>query len=223
MQRAQGILASLSACGQVAGDTHPARRDGVSKQARTHCMFPRETPFLITYNPAGPLPVDVVMRTYASMIHSGRHTWRNFLLFQNVLTRHALRWLWKSGTPFYDAKGSPDPRKIEGFASNDAREIRKHVKIPMLLAGGFQTAHGIAEALRSNACGAVTIARGLLANPNLPAAHQGRMGWAAGSTVFILQPLSEPRPRKPLGMLRRIAIHESRGTRGHVAGNFCLL
>jgi 2,4-dienoyl-CoA reductase-like NADH-dependent reductase (Old Yellow Enzyme family) len=127
------------------------------------------------YNPAGPLPVDVVMRTYASMIHSGRHTWRNFLLFQNVLTRYALQWLWKSGTPFYNAKGSPDPRKIEGFACSDAREIRKHVKIPVLVAGGFQTAHGIAEALRSNACDAVTIARGLLANPNLPAALKD--GW----------------------------------------------
>jgi tRNA-dihydrouridine synthase len=41
--------------------------------------------------------------------------------------------------------------------------------------GGFQTAHGIAEALRSNACDAVTIARGLLANPNLPSALKD--GW----------------------------------------------
>ena len=92
--------------------------------------------FPYPYNPAGPLPVDVVMRTYASMIHSGRRALGNFLLFQNVLTRHALRWLWKSGTPFYDANGSPDPRKIEGFASNDAREIRKRIEIPVLSRAG---------------------------------------------------------------------------------------
>jgi 2,4-dienoyl-CoA reductase-like NADH-dependent reductase (Old Yellow Enzyme family) len=127
------------------------------------------------YNPAGPLPVDVVFRTYASMIHSGHHTWRNFLLFQNGLTRCALQWLWKSGTPFYNAQGKPDPQKIEGFACSDAREIRQHVKIPVLITGGFQTAHGIAEALRSNACDAVTIARGLLANPTLPSALKD--GW----------------------------------------------
>jgi hypothetical protein len=80
-------------------------------------------------------------------------------LFQNGLTRPALQWLWESGTPFYDAQGRPDPQKIEGFACSDAGEIRKHVKIPVLITGGFQTAHGIAEALRSNACDAVTIAR----------------------------------------------------------------
>jgi len=83
--------------------------------------------------------------------------------------------LWQSGTPFYNAQGKPDHHTLVGFACNDAREIRQHVKIPVLITGGFQTAHGIAEALRSNACDAVTIARGLLANPNLPSALKD--GW----------------------------------------------
>lgn len=38
----------------------------------------------------------------------------------------------------------------------------------MLLTGGFQTAHGIGGVLRDGACDAVTLARGLLANPQLP-------------------------------------------------------
>jgi hypothetical protein len=50
------------------------------------------------------------------MIHSGRHTWRNFLLFRFALTRPLVDWAWKLGTPFYDAAGKPDPVRVEGLA-----------------------------------------------------------------------------------------------------------
>jgi 2,4-dienoyl-CoA reductase-like NADH-dependent reductase (Old Yellow Enzyme family) len=120
------------------------------------------------FNPAGPLPVEVVRRTYQTMIHSGRHTWRNFLLFRFVLTRRLMDWAWKLGTPFYDAAGKPDPVHVEGLALPYAAEIRRCVKIPVLVAGGFQTSRGIGRAIRGGACDAVMIARGLLANPDLP-------------------------------------------------------
>jgi 2,4-dienoyl-CoA reductase (NADPH2) len=42
--------------------------------------------------------------------------------------------------------------------------------MPVLLTGGFQTSHGIGKVLRSGACDAVTVARPLLANPDLPLA-----------------------------------------------------
>src|SRR5262249_49735906 len=41
---------------------------------------------------------------------------------------------------------------------------------PVLLTGGFQTSAGIGKVLRAGDCDAVTIARPLLANPDLPLA-----------------------------------------------------
>ena len=57
-----------------------------------------------------------------------------------------------------------------------ARAVRERVpKIPVLLTGGFQTAHGIARVLRGGCCDTVTMARPLLANPDLPRALEE--GW----------------------------------------------
>ncbi|HET6373391.1 MAG TPA: tRNA-dihydrouridine synthase, partial [Candidatus Polarisedimenticolia bacterium] len=77
--------------------------------------------------------------------------------------------------PFWRPDGTLDPEKVEGFAAPDAAAIRAVVKIPVLLTGGFQTAHGIGRVLREGACDAVTIARPLLANPGLP--HDLAEGW----------------------------------------------
>jgi 2,4-dienoyl-CoA reductase-like NADH-dependent reductase (Old Yellow Enzyme family) len=84
------------------------------------------------------------------------------------LTRPLVAWLWSKSQPFYRADGTIDPDKLEGFAAPDAKAIKAAVTIPVLLTGGFQTAHGIGKVLRGSACDVVTIARPLLANPNLP-------------------------------------------------------
>jgi 2,4-dienoyl-CoA reductase (NADPH2) len=125
-------------------------------------------------NPAGPLPVDVARITYQSMIASGRWTFRNFLLFRYMLTQKIMAWVWRKSQPFNGRHGQIIPDKLEGFAEADARAIKESVQIPVLLTGGFQTAHGIGRALRSGACDAVTMARPLLANPELPVdLHEG--------------------------------------------------
>jgi 2,4-dienoyl-CoA reductase (NADPH2) len=126
-------------------------------------------------NPAGPLPMAVGKRTYQSLIASGRRTFLNFLGFRYALTRPIVAWLWRKSQPFYRADGSLDPDKLEGFAAPDAKAIKSHVKIPVLLTGGFQTAHGIGRVLRDGACDAVTMARPLLANFQLP--HDLEAGW----------------------------------------------
>src|SRR5262249_1238906 len=121
-------------------------------------------------NPAGPLPVGVARETYQTLIASGRWTFRNFLGFR-YLPAPIVRWFWKRKQPFWRPDGTLDCDKLEGFAAPDAKAIRAKVKIPVLLTGGFQTAHGIGRALRAdreNACEIVTMARSLLANPNLP-------------------------------------------------------
>jgi 2,4-dienoyl-CoA reductase (NADPH2) len=118
-------------------------------------------------NPAGPIPVNVAGRTYQSLIGSGQNTFRNFIAFR--FFGWIVRWLWTRKQPFW-TKGKIDPAKVEGFAAPDAKAIKAAVKIPVLLTGGFQTAAGIGHVLRSGDCDAVTIARPLLANPDLPLA-----------------------------------------------------
>jgi len=116
-------------------------------------------------NPAGPMPVDVARVTYQSMVASGRWTFLNYLAFRYF--PGLVSWTWRRRQPFW-RNGVIDPDRLEGLAAQDAKSIRAAVKIPVLVTGGFQTAHGIGRVLREGCCDAVTIARPLLANPGLP-------------------------------------------------------
>jgi 2,4-dienoyl-CoA reductase (NADPH2) len=118
----------------------------------TGSMFPHPR------NPAGGLPVDVARETYDSMLSSGLYTFRNYLLARWAPLRPVFRWLWNRSV-----------RGLEPEGANlaDARAIRQAVSIPVLCTGGFQTASVIREAIRDGSCDAVTIARPLIANPDL--------------------------------------------------------
>jgi 2,4-dienoyl-CoA reductase (NADPH2) len=117
-------------------------------------------------NPAGPFPFDMAWRTYQSLIASGSKTFYNYLLIRRKsgLARRAWR---RTQKDFLDRKGNAIPSKIEGLNLDDAKLIRKAVKSPVICTGGFQTATGILKAL-DGSCDAVSIARPLLANPDLP-------------------------------------------------------
>src|SRR5262245_14912892 len=107
-------------------------------------------------NPAGPMAVDVARQTYHNLLDSGRRTFRNFLAFR--FFGWFVRWLWSRKQPFWRRDGTIDPDQLEGFAAADAKAIRDKVKIPVLVTGGFQTAHGIGKVLRNGSCDAVTMA-----------------------------------------------------------------
>ncbi len=109
-------------------------------------------------NPAGDLPIDDFIRVYDSMISSGDHTFRNFLLLRNDITGTLFRerWLKERGDV------------IEGLNLADSEAIRKAVSIPVICTGGFQTASVIREAIRQGRCHAVSMARPLIANPDMP-------------------------------------------------------
>jgi 2,4-dienoyl-CoA reductase-like NADH-dependent reductase (Old Yellow Enzyme family) len=109
-------------------------------------------------NPAGDLPVEDFIRVYDSMISSGRKTFRNFLLLKNDLSGKLFRrqWLKEAGTVY------------EGVNLAEAAAIRQAVSIPVLCTGGFQTASVIRQAITSGQCDAVTMARTLIANPEMP-------------------------------------------------------
>ena len=107
-------------------------------------------------NPAGGLPLQEVVKNYDSMISSGVHAFRNYLLFRLWPINRIMQRRWQR--PF-DA--------VEGSLLEDAATIRAVVSVPVLCTGGFQTASVIRKALADGACDAVTIARPLVANPDL--------------------------------------------------------
>src|SRR5574342_600838 len=116
-------------------------------------------------NPAGPFPTEIIIRTYAGLIASGTRTWLNFLLLRYF--PGLIRFAWERTQDFV-VDGRVVPERVEGLNAEYARAVKAVVPIPVLVTGGFQTADGISRALRSNACDGVTIARPLLANPDLP-------------------------------------------------------
>jgi 2,4-dienoyl-CoA reductase-like NADH-dependent reductase (Old Yellow Enzyme family) len=109
-------------------------------------------------NPPGDLPLDVLTVSYDTLISSGVHGFRNYLLFRYPILRPIFRWLW-----FRMKKGLP----IEAVSIEEARAIKAAVTIPVLNTGGYQTASVIREGLASGAFDGVAIARSLIANPDL--------------------------------------------------------
>jgi 2,4-dienoyl-CoA reductase (NADPH2) len=108
-------------------------------------------------NPAGGFPVEDVVRGYDTMISSGRHTFRNFLIFKTWPVNKVFRWAWE--------RASKD--RVEGINLGDTRAVKEAVSVPVLCTGGFQTATVVADAIERGDCDGVTIGRPLIANPNL--------------------------------------------------------
>ena len=115
-------------------------------------------------NPPGTIDAATASRAYDTMISSGRFTFRNFLLFRFPLLRPLFYFLWNR------AKGDV----VEGVSAADARAIRQAVGIPVICTGGFQRASFVRRMLDDGYCDAVSIARALIATPDLVQV------WAAG-------------------------------------------
>ena len=108
-------------------------------------------------NPAGDLPMAELIRTYDSMVSSGTHVFRNFVIFRTWPLSRLFQWWWVHN------RG----KRIEGINLRDARAIRQAVSIPVICTGGFQTASVIRKAITRGYCDAVSIARPLVANNDL--------------------------------------------------------
>src|SRR6187455_2502901 len=111
-------------------------------------------------NPCGSdLPVEDLVKSYDSMISSGERTFANFLLFHGasgLLARQA--WNREAGPA----------SEIEGKNLPDAKAIKAAVTVPVICTGGFQTASVIEKAILNKDCDAVSMARTLVANNDLP-------------------------------------------------------
>jgi 2,4-dienoyl-CoA reductase-like NADH-dependent reductase (Old Yellow Enzyme family) len=109
-------------------------------------------------NPAGRFPAKDVVKTYDVLISSGRYALRNFVVFRTWPLSVAFRWWWER----------PHRRLgIEGINLPGSKAVKEAVSIPVLCTGGFQTASVISDAIERGDCDGVTIARPLVANPDL--------------------------------------------------------
>ena len=109
-------------------------------------------------NPAGAFPAKDVVSTYDTLISSGSHTLRNYLIFRTWPFSAFFKWWWER----------PSRRLgIEGINLPGSRAVKQAVGIPVLCTGGFQTASLIAAAIERGDCDGVTVARTGVANPDL--------------------------------------------------------
>lgn len=108
-------------------------------------------------NPQGDLPFDVIKSVYP-IIASGKNTFRNYVMARYRIFRPILKFLWTRS----------QSKVIEGNNLEASKAIKQSVKIPVFCTGGFQTASTIRAAIQNGSCDAVTIARSLIANNNLP-------------------------------------------------------
>jgi 2,4-dienoyl-CoA reductase (NADPH2) len=109
-------------------------------------------------NPPGAFAVETAAKTYDAMLTSGIHTRRNYFIFRHWPLSALFKWWW-------ERRGGGTP---EGINLDDTRAIKRAVKVPVLCTGGFQTASVIRRALAAGDCDAVSMARPLVANPDLP-------------------------------------------------------
>src|ERR671925_320926 len=108
-------------------------------------------------NPAGDFPTKDVVKTYDGLASNGLYTFRNYLVFRWWPLNAIWKWHWER----------PSRKGVEGINLADARAVKQAVSIPVVCTGGFQTASVIADAIDRGDCDGVTIARGLIANPDL--------------------------------------------------------
>jgi 2,4-dienoyl-CoA reductase (NADPH2) len=116
-------------------------------------------------NPPGDFDFPTIAATYDAMLYAGVHTFRNYLLFRYRALQPIFRWLW-----FRMKKGYP----VEGVAADAAKAIREAIAIPVICTGGFQDAALVRRLLSDGWLDGVSLARALIANPDLP------QTWAAG-------------------------------------------
>ncbi len=123
--------------------------------------------------PAGRLPTDDAREVFAALFYEGTRAPLAFLLLQFAPFRRLIEWNWGRRMPF-KRRGELLPDKIERMNQDDASMIKQACGLPVICVGGWQSAGRIRAALGAGRCDVVSIARGLLANPDL--VH----GFAAG-------------------------------------------
>jgi 2,4-dienoyl-CoA reductase-like NADH-dependent reductase (Old Yellow Enzyme family) len=109
--------------------------------------------------PSGGFPVDEANWSYGVMMASGVRAYMNYTLFHFKTLRPLFLYFWNR---------SKKDRPVEAVCAVDAREVKRAVGIPVITTGGYQDGRVISRVLREGYCDAVSIARPLIANNDLP-------------------------------------------------------
>lgn len=115
-------------------------------------------------NPPGDFPVREVVVNYDSMLASGVRTRFNYSVFKHWLIGPLFRWWWNH------RRGIPYAKIVQGISVPDAAAIKKEMpdNIPVIVTGGMQDASVIRGVLAEGKADAVSMARTLVANRDLP-------------------------------------------------------
>jgi 2,4-dienoyl-CoA reductase (NADPH2) len=109
--------------------------------------------------PPGGTPPDELNWWYGNVMSSGARGYLNYTCFHFKTLRPLILYFWNR---------IKKTRNVEGVCLNEAREVKKVVKVPVLCTGGFQDGQLIRKAISEGYCDAVSMARPLIANNDLP-------------------------------------------------------
>lgn len=109
--------------------------------------------------PSGGFPPDELNWWYGGMASSGVRGYINYALFHFKVLRPLFLYFWNR-----TKKDHP----VEAICAEYAREVKKQVKVPVLVTGGFQDARVIRQVISDGWTDAVSIARPLIASRDLP-------------------------------------------------------
>jgi 2,4-dienoyl-CoA reductase (NADPH2) len=109
--------------------------------------------------PSGAFPPDELNWWYGGMGSSGVRAYLNYAMFHFKILRPIFLYLWNR---------TKKDRPVEGVCAIEAREFKKRLKVPIINTGGYQDASVIRKYISEGFLDAVSIARPLIANNNLP-------------------------------------------------------
>ncbi len=194
---------SCPGCGRATASRTSSRCAGWLEEAGVDYLHVSAgTGFPHPRNPAGRFPAtdvvqdlrhaDLERAATRSGTSSSSSTWPLSAVF---------RWWWER------------PRRrlgIEGINLAGSRAVKQSVSIPVLCTGGFQTASVIAGAIERGDCDGVTIARPLVANPDLVRLLRAGPRPRAAA-VHVLQQVPLQLRREPARLLRGGALRLAGG------------
>jgi 2,4-dienoyl-CoA reductase (NADPH2) len=126
-------------------------------------------------NPPGAFPAATAGQNTEALLARGSHTLRNYIAFRYLKALSGDLWertTLRAGVP------------VEGISLEHARAIKASVRVPVISTGGYQRASFIRAAIESGGCDAVSMARPLLANPDLPLLFQRGLDEAPRPCTF---------------------------------------
>jgi 2,4-dienoyl-CoA reductase (NADPH2) len=109
--------------------------------------------------PPGGFPLDEANWWYGNMVSSGVRAYVNYAFFHFKTLRPIFLWLWNR---------TKKNHVVEGVSAEYSKQVKSAVNIPVINTGGYQDAEVIRRVISDGSCDAVSIARPLIANNDLP-------------------------------------------------------